>query len=58
MREWIWVSSSEIDYPRASYTEWISSKEKNKYPILRHIYGIEKNRTNEPACRAAAETQI
>ena len=55
MREWIWVSSSEIDYPRASYKEWISSKEKNKYPILRHIYGIEKNGTNEPACRAAVE---
>ena len=30
----------------------ISQKEKNKYRILMHIYGIQKNVTDEPICRA------
>ena len=38
-KEQIWVSSSEVDKPRACYTEW-SQKEKNKYHILMHIYEI------------------
>ena len=38
-KEWIWVSSSEVDEPRACYTEW-SKKEKNKYCILMRMYGI------------------
>ena len=33
------VSSSEVDEPRACYTE-LSQKEKNKHSILMHIYGI------------------
>ena len=33
-----------------------SQKEKNKY-ILTHIYGIQKNGTDEPICRAAIEMQ-
>ena len=35
----------------------VSQKEKTKYHILVHIYGIQKDGTNEPICRAALETQ-
>ena len=38
-KEHIWVSSNEVDKPRAYYTEW-SQKEKYKYHILTHIYEI------------------
>ena len=34
-----------------------SQKEKNKYHILMNIYGIYKDGADEPACRAALETQ-
>ena len=27
----------------------VTQKEKSKYPILMHIYGIQKNGTNEPS---------
>ena len=33
----------------------VSQKEKNKYCILTHIYGIWKNDTNEPICRTGIE---
>ena len=32
-----------------------SQKNKNKYHILKHIYGIKKDGTGEPICRAAME---
>ena len=35
----------------------VSQKEKNKYHILMLIYGIWKDSTDEPICRAAMETQ-
>ena len=35
----------------------VSQKEKDKYYILRHIYGIYKDGTDEPICRAAMERQ-
>ena len=35
----------------------VSQKEKNKYCILTHIYGIQKDGTDETICRAAMETQ-
>ena len=38
-KEHIWVSSNEVDKPRAYYTEWNKS-EKYKYHLLMHIYGI------------------
>ena len=38
--EWIWVSGSEKDETRAFYMSEVSQKEKNKYLILMHIYGI------------------
>ena len=30
----------------------VIQKEKNKYRILMHMYGISKDGTNEPVCRA------
>ena len=38
-KECIWVSSNEVDEPRACYTEW-SKSEKDKYHVLTLIYGI------------------
>ena len=35
----------------------VSQKEKDKYRILMCIYGIQKDGTNDPACKAARETQ-
>ena len=35
----------------------VNQKEKNKYGMLRHIYGIWKNGTDEPICRAGTEMQ-
>ena len=37
------------------YSE-VSQKEKNKYCMLTHICGIEKNEADEPICRARIET--
>ena len=36
----------------------VSQKEKNKYCILIHIYGIQKNGTDEIIYRVAMETDI
>ena len=36
----------------------VSQKEKNKYRILTHICGIQKNGTNEPISRAEIEMQM
>ena len=33
----------------------VSQKEKNKYHILMHIYGIQKDGTGGPVCRTAWE---
>ena len=35
----------------------VNQKKKDKYRILTHIYGIQKDGTNEPICKAAKETQ-
>ena len=35
----------------------MSQKEKDKYHILTHMYGIQKNGTDEPICRAGLETE-
>ena len=35
----------------------VSQKEKNKYPILIHICGIQKNGTDKPSSRAGIEMQ-
>ena len=36
----------------------VSQKEKNKYHILMHICGIQKNGTDELVCKAEIETQM
>ena len=38
-KKWIWVSLSEVDEPRASYTEW-SKSEKEKQVLYINAYGI------------------
>ena len=35
----------------------VSQKEKNKYHKLKHIYGVKKNGTDKPICKAAIEVQ-
>ena len=45
-----------MDEHRAYYTEGIES-EREKYSTEMHIYGIEKDGTDEPVCRAAVEMQ-
>ena len=35
----------------------VSQKEKKKYCILTHIYGIQKDSADEPICSAAMEMQ-
>ena len=35
----------------------VSQKEKNKYHIVTHIYGLQKVGTDEPICRAAVDSQ-
>ena len=36
----------------------VSQEEKDKYHILMHIYGIYKDGTDDPMCRAGKETQM
>ena len=35
----------------------VNQREKNKYDILTHVYGIQKDGTDEPIGRAAMEMQ-
>ena len=51
------ISSNEVDGPRTYYTEW-SKSEKTKYHILMHIYGIQKDGSDEPIYRAAIENRF
>ena len=46
-----------MDLETVIYSE-LSQKEKNKYRILTHICGIQKNGTDEPVCKAEIETQM
>ena len=36
----------------------VSQKEKHQYSILMDIYGIKKDRNNNPVCETAKETQM
>ena len=36
----------------------VSQKEKHKYSILTHIYGICKDGNDDPICKTAKETQM
>ena len=55
-KEHIWVSSNEVDETRAYYAEL--SKSESETPITLHIYGIWKDRKDNPICKSAKETQI
>ena len=39
-KEYIWISSNEVDETGADYTEWSKPERKTQYSILTHIYGI------------------
>ena len=42
-KEWVWVSSSEVDAPRACYTEWSKpEREKQIMYINTYIWNLEK----------------
>ena len=36
----------------------VSQKEKHKYNILMHVYGIEKDGNDDTICKTAKETQM
>ena len=36
----------------------VSLKEKNKYHILTHMYGIQEDSIDEPICRAAMDMHL
>jgi len=36
----------------------VSQKEKHRYSILRHIYGIYKDGNDDPICKTAKEMQM
>ena len=36
----------------------VRQKEKNKYHILTHICGIQKNVTDEPVCKVEIDTDV
>ena len=36
----------------------VNQKEKNRYHILTHIYGMSENGTDQPVCKAERETQM
>ena len=48
---------NEVSKPRAYYTSKVSQKEKCEYHILTHIYGIQKDGTDEFIFRGAMEKQ-
>ena len=42
-KEWIWVSYSELDEPRASYTKWSKSERENQVSCINVcIWNLEK----------------
>ena len=50
-------AETQIDLETVIQSE-ISQKEKNKYCVLMHIYGIQKNSTDEPIYRKEMEMQM
>ena len=46
-----------MDEPRVYYIEWSESEREKDTVTLTHIYGVWKDGTDGPICRAAAETQ-
>ena len=56
-KEQIWVSLMRWMNLEPVIQSEVSQKEKSKYHMLTHIYGIQKKGTDEPICRAATELQ-
>ena len=44
--------------PKPIIQSEVSQKEKDKYCILTHTYGILRDGTDNPTCRAGKETQM
>ena len=58
-KEQIWVSSSEVDEPRAYYTEQSKPEtEKKMQYINAYIWNLEKNDIDGPICREGMEMQM
>ena len=56
-KEHVWVSCSEVDEPRASYTEWSNSEGENQILYINmYILNLGKC-TDESIFRAGIETQ-
>ena len=57
-KECMWVSWTEMNEPRACYTEWSKlEREKQIYYMNAYIWNLEKNGTDEPICMAEIEMQ-
>ena len=42
-KEWIWVSSNEVEEPRAYYVEWSKSKRERQIPYINtYIWNLER----------------
>ena len=53
----MWVSWTEMNEPRACYTEWSKlEREKQILYINTYVWSLEKG-ADEPICRAGVETQ-
>ena len=51
------VKKSEVSQKGTVKKSEVSQKEKNKYCLLTHVGGIQKNGTDEPICKAEIQTQ-
>ena len=47
-----------MDETGANYKSEVSQKEKHKYYISMHIYGIYKDGNNDPICKVAKENRL
>ena len=58
-KEYIWVSSKEVDEPRPYYTVWSKSERERQIQYI-NIYNMEfrNGGTNDPKYRAAKERQM
>ena len=56
-KEHIWICSNEVEKLEPTIQSEVSHKEKYKYRILKHMYGILRDGTDEFIFRAAMEKQ-
>ena len=50
-------AETKID-PETVIQSEVNQKEKNKYHVLTHTCGIQRNGTDEPICKAEIETDV